>query len=294
MRALIAVPLPSSIAGQLADLAVQVLIDEADLSPKPGLVDRRSNGAHIDLNLGLMHSSAYALRQTFQDIAEAASAAKDLDQSLRETLGQLGRKGESVMLETTGGVNTHRGAIWALGLLTAAAAFKPEHCSPADVAHRAALLARLPDRFAPEVQNSHGLRACARYGLPGAREQAQAGFPAVVGHGLPQLLKSRTKGAGEQHARLDALIAIMAVLPDTCVLHRAGLEGLDTLQHGAQAVLAQGGSATLAGRRALRQLDDALLRLNASPGGAADLLAATLFLDRLEFRLQRSAISWKP
>lgn len=294
MRALIAVPLPSSIAGQLADLAVQVLIDEADLSPKPGLVDRRSNGAHTDLNLGLMHSSAYALRQTFQDIAEAASAAKDLDQSLRETLGQLGRKGESVMLETTGGVNTHRGAIWALGLLTAAAAFKPEHCSPADVAHRAALLARLPDRFAPEVQNSHGLRACARYGLPGAREQAQAGFPAVVGHGLPQLLKSRAKGAGEQHARLDALIAIMAVLPDTCVLHRAGLEGLDTLQHGAQAVLAQGGSATLAGRRALRQLDDALLRLNASPGGAADLLATTLFLDRLEFRLQRSAISWKP
>ena len=294
MRALTAVPLPSSIAGQLADLAVQVLIDESDLSPKPGLVDRRSNGAHTDLNLGLMHSSAYALRQTFQDMAEAASAAKDLDQSLRETLGQLGRKGESVMLETTGGVNTHRGAIWALGLLTAAAAFEPEHGSPADVAHRAALLARLPDRFAPEVQNSHGLRACARYGLPGAREQAQAGFPAVVGHGLPQLLKSRAKGAGEQNARLDALIAIMAVLPDTCVLHRAGLEGLDTLQHGAQAVLAQDGSATLAGRRALRQLDDALLRLNASPGGAADLLAATLFLDRLESCLQRSAISWKP
>ncbi|WP_286787983.1 MULTISPECIES: triphosphoribosyl-dephospho-CoA synthase [unclassified Pseudomonas] len=294
MRALIAVPLPSSIAGQLADLAVHVLIDEADLSPKPGLVDRRSNGAHTDLNLGLMHSSAYALRQTFQDIAEAASAAKDLDQSLRETLGQLGRKGESVMLETTGGVNTHRGAIWALGLLTAAAAFKPEHCSPADVAHRAALLARLPDRFAPKAQNSHGLRACARYGLPGAREQAQAGFPAVVRHGLPQLLKSRTEGSGEQNARLDALIAIMAVLPDTCVLHRAGLEGLDALQQGAQAFLAQGGSATLAGRRALRQLDDALLRLNASPGGAADLLAATLFLDRLEFRLQRSAFSWKP
>ncbi|WP_313549645.1 triphosphoribosyl-dephospho-CoA synthase [Pseudomonas sp.] len=294
MRALTAVPLPSSIAGQLADLAVQVLIDESDLSPKPGLVDRRSNGAHTDLNLGLMHSSAYALRQTFQDMAEAASAAKDLDQSLRETLGQLGRKGESVMLETTGGVNTHRGAIWALGLLTAAAAFEPEHGSPADVAHRAALLAQLPDRFAPEVQNSHGLRACARYGLPGAREQAQAGFPAVVGHGLPQLLKSRAKGAGEQNARLDALIAIMAVLPDTCVLHRAGLEGLDTLQHGAQAVLAQDGSATLAGRRALRQLDDALLRLNASPGGAADLLAATLFLDRLESCLQRSAISWKP
>ncbi len=115
----------------------------------------------------------------------------------------------------------------------------------------------------------------------GAREQAQHGFPAVIEHGLPQLLASRRAGAGEQNARLDALLAIMSSLTDTCVLHRAGLEGLTRMQAGARAVLEAGGAASLAGRRQLRLLDRDMLALNASPGGAADLLAATLFLDRL-------------
>jgi triphosphoribosyl-dephospho-CoA synthase len=115
----------------------------------------------------------------------------------------------------------------------------------------------------------------------GAREQAQHGFPAVLDHGLPQLIASRRGGAGEQNARLDALLAIMSELTDTCVLHRAGLDGLTRMQQGARAVLAAGGCASLAGRRQLRALEGEMLALRASPGGAADLLAATLFLDRL-------------
>jgi triphosphoribosyl-dephospho-CoA synthase len=280
-------------AERLADLAVHALIDEADLSPKPGLVDLRSNGAHTDLNIGLMHRSAYALKDTFRAMAEAAETSRALNQPLRETLGQLGREGEATMLAVTGGVNTHRGAIWALGLLTAAAAFDPTDLSPHHVAQRAATLANLPDRFAPVHRESHGLKACALYGVPGAREQAQAGFPALLNQGLPQLHMSRKHGASEQNARLDALIAIMTVLPDTCVLHRAGLEGLDTLKRGARTILLSGGCATLAGRRALRTLDSALLRLNASPGGAADLFAATLFLDRLTPSFSKGNSLWK-
>ncbi|KIL03721.1 triphosphoribosyl-dephospho-CoA synthase, partial [Stutzerimonas stutzeri] len=145
----------------------------------------------------------------------------------------------------------------------------------------AAALARLDDPAAPHNPDSHGARVCRRYGVLGAREQAQHGFPAVIEHGLPQLLASRRAGAGEQNARLDALLAIMSSLTDTCVLHRAGLEGLTRMQAGARAVLEAGGAASLAGRRQLRLLDRDMLALNASPGGAADLLAATLFLDRL-------------
>ncbi|HDY6037457.1 TPA: triphosphoribosyl-dephospho-CoA synthase, partial [Pseudomonas aeruginosa] len=114
-----------------------------------------------------------------------------------------------------------------------------------------------------------------------AREEARLGFPRAVRHGLPQLWRSREGGAGEQNARLDALLAIMSILDDTCVLHRAGRVGLAAMQDGARAVLAAGGSASLAGRRRLCELDRRLLALNASPGGAADLLAACLFLDRL-------------
>jgi triphosphoribosyl-dephospho-CoA synthase len=280
MSALIARQAPSA-AERLADLAVQALVDEADLSPKPGLVDRRGSGAHSDLHLGLMHASAQSLWPAFAAMADAARSEGRVSQALRETLGQLGRDGEAEMLRVTAGVNTHRGAIWALGLLSAAAALEADAPDARGVAATAARLARLSDRAAPHNPHSHGARVCSRYGVLGAREQAQHGFPAVIEHGLPQLLASRRAGAGEQNARLDALLAIMSSLTDTCVLHRAGLEGLTRMQAGARAVLEAGGAATLAGRRQLRLLDRDMLALNASPGGAADLLAATLFLDRL-------------
>lgn len=281
MSALIARQAQPSLAERLADLAVQVLIDEADLSPKPGLVDRRGSGAHHDLHLGLMHASAVALWPTFKAMADAALIAGEVSQPLRGILGGLGRDGEAEMLRVTKGVNTHRGAIWALGLLSAAAALDADAPDARRISNTAAALARLEDPAAPHNPDSHGARVCRRYGVLGAREQAQHGFPAVIEHGLPQLLASRRAGAGEQNARLDALLAIMSTLSDTCVLHRAGLEGLERMQQGARAVLAAGGAASLAGRRQLRALDHAMLALNASPGGAADLLAATLFLDRL-------------
>jgi len=270
-----------SLAERLADLAVDALIDEADLSPKPALVDRRGNGAHTDLHLGLMHASALSLWPAFKEMAEVAIEFGDVGLPLREALGRIGREGEQAMLATTNGVNTHRGAIWALGLLVAAAALESTNTKSSAVTLRAARLALLEDRYAPRPL-SHGAQVAQRYGARGAREEAQLGFPSVLQRALPQLQRSRASGHGEQNARLDALLAIMTQLADTCVLYRAGEEGLQTMQLGAQAVLDAGGSASLAGRRRLHELDEHLIALNASPGGAADLLAACLFIDRIE------------
>ena len=267
---------PLSLADRLADLAVDALIDEADLSPKPALVDRRGNGAHTDLHLGLMHASALALWPAFKEMAEVALELREVGVPLREAIGRIGREGEQAMLVTTNGVNTHRGAIWALGLLVTAAALQPK-----SIALCAARLALLDDRYAP-TPLSHGAQVAQRYGARGAREEAQLGFPSVLQRGLPQLHKSRANGHCEQNARLDALLAIMTELADTCVLYRAGEPGLQAMQAGAQAVLDAGGSASLSGRRRLHELDQQLIALNASPGGAADLLAATLLLDRIE------------
>ncbi|WJK09537.1 triphosphoribosyl-dephospho-CoA synthase [Pseudomonas fluorescens] len=272
---------PVSLADRLADLAVDALIDEADLSPKPALVDRRGNGAHTDLHLGLMHASALALWPAFKEMAEAALEFGEIGLPLRETIGRIGREGEQAMLATTNGVNTHRGAIWALGLLVTAAALDTKSTSAGAVTLRAARLALLDDRHAPRPL-SHGAQVAQRYGARGAREEAQLGFPSVVQRGLPQLKRSRAAGHGEQNARLDGLLAIMTDLADTCVLYRAGEPGLHAMQYGAQAVLDAGGSASLTGRRRLHELDQQLIALNASPGGAADLLAASLLLDRIE------------
>ena len=183
---------PLSLADRLADLAVDALIDEADLSPKPALVDRRGNGAHTDLHLGLMHASALALWPAFKEMAEAALNIGEVGLPLREAIGRIGREGEQAMLATTNGVNTHRGAIWALGLLVTAAALQPK-----SVALCAARLALLDDRYAPKPL-SHGAQVAQRYGARGAREEAQLGFPSVLQRGLPQLHKSRASGHGEQ------------------------------------------------------------------------------------------------
>lgn len=281
MHALNLQPKTITLAERLADLAVDALIDEADLSPKPALVDRRGNGAHTDLHLGLMHASALSLWPAFKEMAEAALEFGEIGLPLREAIGRIGREGEQAMLATTHSVNTHRGAIWALGLLVTAAALDTKSTNASAVTLRAARLALLDDRYAPRPL-SHGAQVAQRYGVRGAREEAQLGFPSVVLRGLPQLKRSRAAGHGEQNARLDALLAIMTDLADTCVLYRAGEQGLHAMQLGAQAVLDAGGSASLTGRRRLHELDQQLIALNASPGGAADLLAATLLLDRIE------------
>lgn len=263
----------------LARTATLCLIDEARLSPKPGLVDSRGSGAHHDLTLELMERSAHSLTPTFQALAQQ-SWLRPADVALRQTIGRLGREGEQQMMAATGGVNTHRGAIWALGLLVSAVAMSGGNAPAQAIAATAAKLAQLPDDAAPKLF-SKGLRATHRYRVPGAREEAQQGFPHIIKLALPQLQHSRQLGSNEAQARLDALMAIMTSLSDTCVLSRAGLEGLEAMRQGASAVLHAGGVASIAGQQALAELDARMLALNASPGGAADLLAATLFLDRM-------------
>lgn len=252
-------------ASQVADLAVAALHDEVDLTPKPGLVDLRGPGAHHDMTAAMLHASAEALRPALRDCAQAA-AGLPVGPELRARLGQIGRAGEQAMLAATGGVNTHRGALWALGLLSAAigsgATALPE------VLDTAAVLARIPDPV--PAGPSHGRLARQRYGATGARGQAQAGFPDVVDHALPAL---------RQGTPLDALLALMAHLDDTCLLHRGGADGLAAVQQGARAVLDAGGRASSAGARRFAELDQLCRERRLSPGGSGDLLAVTLFLD---------------
>jgi len=269
----------AQLATWLADQVTGALVDEVMLAPKPGLVDPRHRGAHSDMHWRLLCRSAHALRPGFEAMALAAYR-QPASIALRERIGALGREAEAAMLAATNGINTHRGAIWALGLLTAAAAQAPEELDPASIAARAGLLARLQDRHAPDATGHPGERACQRYGVGGARGQAHAGFPHVIQHGLPTLRNTRAHGGTEHAARLDALLAIMATLDDTCVLSRGGPAALHAMQNGARRALFHG-CATLAGRRELRRLDRELLTRNVSPGGAADLLAASLLLDRI-------------
>lgn len=284
------------LARDLASLAVAVLIEEAALTPKPALVDRRGNGAHHDLDLPRLRRSALSLQDGFAAVALAAAQETSV-LHVREEIGRIGRAMESRMMEATGGSNAHRGAIWAIGLLVAAIARNPTEGNADAVAASAAVLARLPDRFAPRP-SSHGEQVRVRFGASGARGEAQAAFPHATQVGLPALRAARDRGIPEERAHLDALMAIMARLDDTCLLHRGGRVALQTAQAGARAVLAAGGTATPAGFECLRRLHADLMALWASPGGSADLLAVTLFLDRIEnerqpFELTIGTLPWR-
>ena len=266
-------------AGQLAELARQALVAEVELTPKPGLVDRRGAGAHSDLSLDLMRQSAAAIAPYFEAMGDSAQSMP-FDRGLRTEVAAIGRAAESAMLQATNGSNAHKGAIWILGLLVTAAS-RGIDLNPAAIAEDAAFLARLPDRAQPQLL-SHGEMVRARYGATGARGEAFAGFPHVLHVGLPTLRAERNRARTETNSRLWALLNIMARLEDTCVLYRGGAEGLAIVQKGASDALLAGGPGSVAGELAMLRLDQELLIRNISPGGAADLLAATLFLDALE------------
>ena len=266
-------------AAWVARLATQALIDEAELTPKPGLVDRRGNGAHTDLTLEAMRRSALAIEPYFRRMAHAAAGAHAC-QSLREQLADIGRQAEQAMLAATGGSNAHKGAIWALGLLVSAVAMQGGAAATV-----AATIASFRDRALPRLV-SHGDAVAKRYGVSGARGEALSGFPHVVNIALPTLRRRRLEGATEEVARLDALVSVMSRLDDTCLLHRGGLEALHAVKAGAAAVELAGGTGTALGAELLGRLDRRLLELNASPGGSADMLAAALFLDAVEHPLE--------
>ena len=177
----------------LADFAVNALVAEVNLTPKPALVDQRGSGAHDDLTLELMERSAHSLHPMFVAMAHAAFQHATCSQALREAIGEIGRVGEASMLYATNGVNTHRGAIWALGLMVTAAALASFNAKPVqavELCQLAGKIAQFEDRFIPQQALSHGQQVQKVFGINGAKAQAQQGFPTIVKFGLPELDKS--------------------------------------------------------------------------------------------------------
>ncbi|MGQ4382195.1 triphosphoribosyl-dephospho-CoA synthase [Streptomyces sp. SAS_270] len=260
----------------LAQAAVAALTRQLELAPKPGLPDPRDLGAratrrdHCSLRW-----SAMALAPGLAAMAAAARRTGAPTPGLRTELGAIGRSTEHSVALAGGG---HRGALWVLGFLVAAAALDPR-ATGTDVTATAKRIAAHPDRRAPR-RPSRGSTVSAKYGAAGARGEARAGFPHVR-RALAALTTARAASAGEPDARLDALLTVMSTLQDTELLYTAGPLGLRHVQAGARTVLEAGGSATQEGRAALTAFDDDLHTRAWSPRGSGALLAGALFVDAL-------------
>ncbi|MFJ9739360.1 triphosphoribosyl-dephospho-CoA synthase [Streptomyces sp. NPDC101166] len=260
----------------LAQAAVAALIGQLALAPKPGLPDPRDLAARATRrdHRGLRWS-AKALAPGLTAMAAAARRTGEPSPALRAELGAIGRCAEHAVGLTGGG---HRGALWTLGLLVAAAALDPRARGD-EVAAIAKRIAAHPDRGAPR-RPSRGSTVSAKYGAAGARGEARAGFPHVR-RALGALGSARSAGATETRARLNALLTVMSTLQDTELLHVAGPAGLRHVQAGARGVLEAGGAGSGQGWEALAVLDADLAARGWSPRGSAGLLAGALFVDAL-------------
>ena len=251
-------------AGYLAGLAAKALTEEVRLTPKPGLIDQRNNGAHSDMDLPLFLRSIDALTPWLRRITALSLSGADA-----AALQAAGLEAEAAMFRATGGVNTHKGALFSFSVLLAA--LGRYLTEGGDVfAHAAALAAELtPPR------DTHGAAVARRHQVGGARAEALAGFPTA--RKAAELLQT--------HDPLTVLLWLMAHTEDTNLYHRGGAEGAAFVKEQAAAILA----APPEQRVALTQaLDDALIDCRLSPGGSADLLALAMFLSSCQ---KNSALS---
>ena len=273
---------PTEADQALARVAVAALRDELEAYPKPGLVSPIDSGAHADMDFDLMCRSAESLRAPFAEIAAAGRLAAPFERGL----ASLGRTAERRMLQATGGINTHRGAIFSMGLMVAAIARAwADAPTPEPAAVQAALLREWGEALEVHAVRgdeaaSHGAQVRRATGIGGARSEAARGFPGIFRTGLPAYRDARARGLDGNAASVHTLFALMEAIDDTTVLFRGGPEAGLFVRRSAAAFMAGGGCTSEGWFERAEALHRSFVARNLSPGGCADLLAATLLVQR--------------
>ena len=276
-------PMPRRQSNDIAAVAKAALLAELNTWPKPGLVSHIDNGSHADMDARSFEVSAEAIAPFFALLAAAGAEGANMP-----VLREIGVQAERAMLAATGGVNTHRGAIFGLGLLCAAAG-----ASGPKVGSGSALATVLADMVhvrwggsilrGPIPLRSHGTEVWRRFGAGGARAQAAAGFPHVLEIALPALRAARLVAPADAEAwRVQAFFALLEAVEDTNLLYRAGSEGLCFARAAAERFLADGGISQVFWRNRAAAVHRSFVARQLSPGGCADLLAIAVFLDTFE------------
>ena len=268
----------------VADMAVESLLDEANTTPKPGLVDRRNRGSHTDMDIHTFIASAQALKPYFEECVKIGqqTAAQMPDVTFSQ-LRQAGLEAEKAMYRATSGVNTHKGAIFTLGILCGSIGrlWKAEQpfSHTKDILSQCAQIAQSAlEDFTACKENTAGQRMYLKMGIKGIRGEVAAGLPAVADIALPQYHKGLARGFSPNDAAAITLVYLISQVEDTNLYHRGGPEGAAFAKSAARRLLQESPWPTPA---QLESLDDAFITKNLSPGGCADLLAATCFLHRI-------------
>ena len=270
-----------------AACATRALLYEVSTTPKPGLVDRLNSGSHRDMDFFTFLDSSAALSPWFREMFclgwnSAGRPAEELFRQLRFS----GQQAEQAMYTATGGVNTHKGLIFSLGILCgalgAAHSGRPIPVPMEQVLQLCRELGQcsLSDFSSAPAQETSGLRCFHAHQITGARGQAAQGFPAAVEIGLPSLRKWTARGLSLNDAGAMTLAALLAETEDTNMIHRGGLARAEKCRKDMDKLIPQLTADNV--YHLLSQLDRQYIEANLSPGGCADLLALSFFLFFLE------------
>lgn len=272
-------------ADQAASAAVRGLLYEVSTTPKPGLVDRNNSGSHRDMNFFTFLDSSASLIPWFREFfCLGWDHSSESYRQIFERLRYAGQRAETAMFSATGGINTHKGLVFASAILCGALGKvharrelplpftdvlqecrRLGKCSLADLHH--------PPNVQPPLP-TNGERIFTAYGIRGARGEAAAGFPSAVQIGLPALRKWLSAGFSLNDSAAMALLTLISEVDDTNMVHRGGPELAKKRKEQAKILLSAVTKENF--KETLYTLDHQYMTENLSPGGCADLLAVSL------------------
>lgn len=269
----------------IAELGYKAMLIEVYTTPKPGLVDRRNTGSHTDMTVETFERSAEAIAPWLARFVElGANSVAEPPARVFQQLRQLGQGCEQDMFAATDGINTHKGMLFSLALICAAAGrlwsrkvriTAEALCLQVATLTRGIVQRELHQNRAPVTA---GERFYQQYQITGVRGEVESGFATIRDFALPAYRRSVDFGADRNTALLEVMLILLAHNQDTNLIHRGGIDGLQFAQQQAMQILATTEALSDARRNALIELDDAFIAQHLSPGGSADLLALTWLL----------------
>jgi len=286
--------------GSIAAFALRV---EALAAPKPGLVDRNNSGSHSDMNISMFLTSIAVIEPFLIQMGACGYCGAAQEGQLLNPIEafrqarKVGLHAEQAMFQHTNGVNTHKGAIFSLGLLCAACGYcigekarnyksllYPE---PFEIIERAGTMVEgivdneMAGKTVSTLPETAGLQLFRLFGVTGIRGEAERGFPALRFTALPIFSFEQKLTNSIDIISVQTLLHLITVTEDTNIIARGGIEALDYSRKLAYRAIGLGGMHTNSGRRSIIEMNNEFISLNISPGGSADLLAAAIFLTSL-------------
>lgn len=269
----------------ISEFAIQALIYEVSCYPSPGLVSPVSTGAHKDMNFFTFVDSTSVLSKYFMLFVQEGYSDKEYKEIFKR-IRVIGIEAEKAMFMKTKGINTHKGMLFLIGVICAAIGKvfkeKKEFGQIRDVIKE--MTKGIVDKELGNLKNgnelSHGEKLYIKYNTEGIRGEVERGLPTVFEFSLDWYKQSKDLNINDR--LVHTLIGIMQSCDDSTIIHRHSIEVLNEVKKRSKEIISIGGMRSEEGRIIINNLCEEFVKRNISPGGSADLLGVTIFVDLVE------------